>query len=85
MKKVADMTVAECRVELGDMVEWLQDLAEAASEIMGERARFGDSGPGTEKTLRSYYAALSRYKELDKKVCASVPPAVWVSSEAVPF
>ena len=61
--------------ELTNLNESLDCLCDQVAEIRGERAMFGDSGPGTQKTLDMWAEVQGRLKELSREWNRRNPPA----------
>lgn len=72
--------------ELTLVHESLDSLSDWTAEIRGERAHYGDSGPGTQKVLDAEAEALGRLKELSNEWNRRNPRvAAPVDESEIPF
>jgi len=82
MSETQTLQEAEAALEAFDPNGWETDAAgDIIAEIMGERAAFGDSAPGSEAQLQAARAFLAERDALAAAVAALTPPAVEEGAE----
>ena len=86
MSETQTLEEAQAALEAIDPDGWKQDeVYEIIAEIMGERAAFGDSAPGSEAQLQACRAFLANVQVLRDAVAALTPPPVVEEGAEEPF